>query len=144
MEYVLGSVITLIGIGVIAITYAKNRKDLLNTHNLIRYSQSHIHEIIKRYIPESEFDIKRPASQSQNHRTSSYTRVVFVENQAYWIKDNSLFMADMEYGIVNEETTRKVDTINMDKVQLEKITHIVEALTEGRRNDSGDSGNKNF
>jgi len=144
MEYVLGSVITLIGVGLVALIYAKSRKDLTNTYNVIRYSQAHIHEIIKRYIPESEFELKRPKSQSQNQENSRYTRVVFVENHAYWIRDNSLFMADMDGGMVDEETTRKVDTINMDKVQLEKITHIVEALTEGRENDSGNSRNKNI
>jgi hypothetical protein len=61
-----------------------------------------------------------------------YTRVVFLENQAYWIKNNTLFVADMEEGFVDEQTTREVDTMGMDRVQLEKVIHIVEALTEGK------------
>jgi hypothetical protein len=62
-----------------------------------------------------------------------YTRVVFVENQAYWIKNNTLFVADMEDDMVDEATTREVDTMAMDKVQLEKVIYIVEALTEGKK-----------
>ena len=62
-----------------------------------------------------------------------YTRVVFVENQAYWIKNNTLFVADMDEGMVDEDTTREVDTMGMNKVQLEKVIHIVDALTEGKQ-----------
>ena len=99
---------------------------------MIKYSQTRVHEIIKDYVPDHEFEIKRPNTQSQNHRNSMYTRVVFVENQAYWIKNNTLFVADMEEGLVDEQTTREVDTMGMDRVQLEKVIHIVEALTEGK------------
>ena len=98
----------------------------------IKYSQTRVHEIIKNHVPDYEFEVKRPNTQSQNHRSSMYTRVVFLENQAYWIKNNTLFVADMEEGLVDEQTTREVDTMGMDRVQLEKVIHIVEALTEGK------------
>ena len=97
--------------------------------------------MIKHYLPGYLFEKKRGKSQSDNHEEKLYTRVVFIENQAYWIKDNSLLIADLSDGIVLEETTRKVDTIGMDRVQLEKVIEIVNALTEGRKNDTGHPGN---
>jgi hypothetical protein len=133
MEYLAGSFITLLGMAALAAFYFKNRKDLIQGYDVIRYSQSHIHEIIKKYIPDEEFEPKSTPSQSANHKRSMYTRVVFVENQAYWIKNNTLFVADMEEGIVDEDSTREVDTMGMNKVQLDKVIYIVDALTEGEQ-----------
>jgi hypothetical protein len=128
MEYLAGSAVTLLGMIALSIFYFKNKIAFSKSINPIRYRQSHIHEMIKDFLPESLFLGKQRNTQSIAHQKSMYTRVVFVENKAYWIKNNVLFVADMEEGIVAEDTARKVDTMGMDKVQLEKVIHIVEAL----------------
>lgn len=142
MEYLLGFVAAIVALSVFRFALSKNIKS--DQLPKIKYSQSHIHEIIKQYIPNSFFGPLRKKAQSQNHRSEQYTRVVFLDNSAYWIKDNALFVADMENGIVDEETTRRVDTMAMNSVELEKVMHIVEALTEGQIDDRGYPGNKNF
>jgi hypothetical protein len=110
----------------------------------IRYSQSHIHEIIKYNVPESMFyPIKKP-TQSSHHEKSMHLRVLFIEKEAYWIKENALFIAEQEDGIVKEETAKRVDTMGMNRVQLEKLIYIVDALNEGNENDRGYTGNKGF
>jgi hypothetical protein len=141
MEYLAGSILTLLGMFALSTFYFKNRLIFSKNINAIRYSQSHIYEITKDFIPDELFLKKQRDTQSRNHEKSMYTRVVFLDNEAYWIKNNTLFVADMNEGIVSEETARKVDTMGMDKVQLEKVIHIVEALTGGHKNDSGYSGN---
>ena len=66
-----------------------------------------------------------------------------MDNQAYWIKDSIFYMADMSNdGGVDKDTTRRVDTMTMDKVQLKKMMFIIEKLTEGLENDSWNSGNE--
>jgi hypothetical protein len=129
MEFLLGFTLAIATVLILRFFIAKNINE--SESWAIKYSQTRIHEIIKNYIPEYEFEIKAPITQAQNHKNSMYTRVVFVENQAYWIKNNTLFVADMQEGMVDEETTREVDTMGMNKVQLEKVIHIVDALTEG-------------
>jgi hypothetical protein len=129
MEFLLGFILAIVTTLVFRFFIIKNINQSGSWS--IKYSQTRMHEIIKNHIPEYEFELKAPITQSQNHRKSMYTRVVFVENQAYWIKNNTLFVADMEEGMVNEDTTREVDTMGMNKVQLEKVIHIVDALTEG-------------
>lgn len=129
MEFLLGFILAIATIFVLRIFIVKNINQ--SSISVIRYSQARIHEIIKQYIPYDLFEPKKLLTQATNHKNSLYTRVIFLENQAYWIKNNTLFVADMEEGLVNEETTREVDTMAMDKVQLEKIVYIVEALTEG-------------
>ena len=131
MEFLLGFILAIATVFVFRFFIIKDINQ--STSWAIRYSQTRIHEIIKNYVPDYAFEIKKPITQSENHKNSMYTRVVFVENQAYWIKNNTLFVADMEEGMVDEETTREVDTMAMDKVQLEKVIHIVEALTEGKQ-----------
>ena len=131
MEFLLGFILAIATVFVFRFFIIKDIDQ--STSWAIRYSQTRIHEIIKNHIPDYEFDIKRPVTQSENHKNSMYTRVVFVENQAYWIKNNTLFVADMDEGMVDEDTTREVDTMGMNKVQLEKVIHIVDALTEGKQ-----------
>ena len=112
--------------------------------NKIRYSQTHIHEIIRYSIPESMlYPVQKP-TQSANHEKSINLRVLFIEKEAYWIKENALFIADQEDGIVKEDTARRVDTMGMNRVQLEKLIYIVDVLNEGNENDRGYPGNKSF
>jgi hypothetical protein len=142
VEFLLGSVATVLAILVLRSAMIKDLSK--NSKISIRYSQSHIYEITKDFIPDEFFFKKQRDTQSKSHEKSMYTRVVFLDNEAYWIKNNALFVADMDEGVVAEETARRVDTIGMDKVQLEKVIHIVEALTEGRKDDSGYSGHEDF
>jgi hypothetical protein len=142
MDFLLGFIIAIVAIFMLRIFTIKNLSQ--NSKIRIKYRQSHIHEIIKDFLPDSLFLKKQQNTQSIAHEKSMYTRVIFIDNEAYWIKNNTLFVADMEEGIVSEDTTRKVDTMGMDKVQLEKVIHIVEALTEGRKDDSGYTGHKDF
>jgi len=60
-----------------------------------------------------------------------------MDNNAYWIKDNVFYMADMSSdGMVDKDTTRIVDTMAMNKVQLDKMMFIIDRLRE----DTYDSG----
>ena len=110
----------------------------------IRYSQTHIHNIIKDNLPDQLFlPLKRPR-QTINHEKSIHLKVLFFEKDAYWIKENALFIAEQEDGIVKEDTARRVDTMGMNRVQLEKVMYIVDILNEGNQNDSGYTRNNGF
>ena len=83
--------------------------------------------------------------QSFNHFISQNVRVVLTDNLAYWIKDGIFLQADLdETGKILEETSRKVDIMSMDSVQLMKMSYIVDKLTEGKPNDNRSSGNSQF
>jgi hypothetical protein len=112
--------------------------------NKIRYRQTHIHEIIKYNIPDSMFYPTQKPTQSANHEKSIHLKVLFIGEEAYWIKENALFIADQEDGIVKEDTARRVDTMGMNSVQLDRLIYIVDVLNEGNENDRGYTGNKGF
>jgi hypothetical protein len=141
-EYFLGFLVAIVMLVLLRFLIPRTIRN--NPINKIRYSQSHIHKITSYYLPDSLFlPIKKPR-QSSNHEKSINLKVLFFEKEAYWIKGNTLFMAEQEDGIVKEETARGVDTMGMNKVQLEKVIYIVDILNEGNQNDSGYTRDNGF
>ena len=61
---------------------------------------------------------------------------------AYWVKDNIFYEASITNSGVDSATTKVVDTIGMDSVELDKMLFIMDKLREGLDNDSGSTGNK--
>jgi hypothetical protein len=108
----------------------------------IRYSQSHIHHLIGPLLPKNSHTRKKKNTQASLFESRNSIKVIIMDNSAYWIKDNIFYMADMSInGDVDKETTRRVDTMHMNKVQLDKMMFIIDKLREEEKNDSGSSGN---
>lgn len=141
MEYLIGSLVTLACLLIflkINRQFTKDRKS--GTYRVV-YNQSHIYKLIRPYlIIESMIAKADKKTQARDYEASMYVRIIIVDEQAYWIRDNTFFVADMVDGALDNETTRKVDTMAMDEVQLKKMVFIVEKLTEGKQDDRGDSG----
>jgi hypothetical protein len=139
MEYLLGSLLTLVSI-VVANKLVNKKLIKYKVNNLI-YSQSVVHEVLSPFIPTNqELKEKILKTQSTAHRKKSTMRVLFVEDMAYWIKDNTFYSANVVDGFVDEESTKRVDTMGMDKVQLREMSFIVEKLTEGIDDENRYSG----
>lgn len=138
MEYLLGSIVTLIVLFILQSNLRKISEDFDPV--TIRYRQSHIFQMVKPFL---DFDAPPPKKRTQSfvYEEKMHVRVVLMDQQAYWILNNVLFVADEVDGMIDKETTRPVDTIAMDKVQLEKMIFIVEALTEGKSDENWDTGN---
>jgi hypothetical protein len=138
MEYFLGSITTLILFLLISKAIFKDLPEDKSVS--IRYSQSHIHKLMSPLLPKNiKFNSRK--TQSMNHYNKHNLRVIMIENSAYWIKDNVFYMADLVSGEVNPDTTRVVDTMGMDSVELDKMLFIMDRLREGLDNDSGGTGN---
>jgi hypothetical protein len=139
LEFILGALTTIF---IIVVANRILRVPIAKMQNArIRYSQSHVYSLISPildYVPDLPKDI--PTRQSNNFMKDSYTRVLILDDNAYWIKDQALYTAEIMDGMVNKETTRRVDTMTMDKVELDKTMFIVEKLREGLDSDSGGSG----
>ena len=141
MEYFLGSLITLI-----AIFFTKEylTKTISTKIKPIRFSQTRALELSIDIIQTAIEPKEIPNTQSIMHYNKSTLKILILEKLAYWIKDNGLYVADIVDGDIDHDSTREVDTMDMDKVQLEKMIYIVEQLREGMPNDSWDSGQSKF
>lgn len=95
-------------------------------------SQAHLYSLISPMLPYLVAEINNnKATQSKNHYKKTFVRIIFTDTEAYWIADNQLYVAKTNDGVVDEDSVKVVDTMTMDKVQLEKLAFIVEQLTEG-------------
>lgn len=133
--YLFGSLITILFFGIAKKFIKKPKKNIF-----IPYSQAYALSIIKPFVVVTKQE-KIVKTQTSEHEKKMNIPVVIVDEQAYWIINNTLFVADEVDGLINKDSTRTVDTMNMDKLQLEKTMLIVEALTERAEDDNWTSRN---
>jgi len=81
-------------------------------------------------------------TQSKMHYDKANVKVIILDNQAYWIKDNIFYKAPLDGQSIDKDSAEQVDTIHMDKVQLDKMLFIMDKLREGINDDSRGSGDK--
>jgi hypothetical protein len=137
MEYFAGSIVTLVTMYIVAklVNHPKNNVKSVKT----KFSQSRQFDLVMDFIPETP--TKPMITQSIKHERSQYIRIYFIDKDAYWIEDNRVYTAKFENGIVDHENKKTVDMTTIDKVELDKMIFVVERLTEGLSDDSGNSRN---
>lgn len=141
MEYFLGSAVTL---AILFVVYQQVQQDNKTTSKFkIKRSQSYIFSLLSpEYNGHNNF-LRTPLNtQATDHLKKKEVKVVFHEDQAYWISNGTLLTADIINGQVDQNSTKRVDTMGVDKVELNKLSIIVEKLTEESVNDNRNSGNE--
>lgn len=138
MEYFLGSLITLVAMFVTTrlISYDQTYKK----NDIPRYSQSHTHMLILPFLPEVKKHKKKMITQSSKHEEKTNIKVVILDNKAYFVKNGTFYCADMNGTEIDGANATLVDTMGMDKVQLDKMLFIMDQLRDGNKNESGYSG----
>jgi hypothetical protein len=144
VEYFLGSLLTILTLIFASKVFSKKTEEYKVSP--IAYTQSYAHDLISPLMPPGGLTgaYKPLVSQAQSHQDKTNVRVIFVDNKAYWISNNQFLVADAENGMVVNDTATRVDTMAMDSVELDKMVFIVDKLTEGKQNDSRDSGYTQF
>lgn len=92
-------------------------------------SQSFVYNKTKQFIPKG-LKNREYVSQSMNHSSRFMVKVMVIDNNAYWVKDNTFFTADVKEGTVMPETTRQVDTLDMSKQDIDKMIFILDKLKD--------------
>jgi flagellar hook-basal body complex protein FliE len=107
-------------------------------------SQAYVYNLIKPAMPILEMlsEPSKVETQSLKHEESKFTRVLVLEDSAYWISNNQVYSAKITEDRIDGESTAIVDIMGMDKVELDKMIFIIDKLTEGTDNDHSNSGNK--
>ena len=140
MEYLLGSIVTL------AILFALEARIKSNPikNRQIRYSQSHVHHLASIHVMNAiRFEPLETQATKYLSGSKKEMLVVLHDNDAYWIINNTLFTAKLSGEEIDRDSTKIVDTMAMDKVELNKLMIIVEKLTEGSSgNDNLNTGNQ--
>ena len=138
MEYFFIVVLTLIAFCSIIIIMNKKRK---KSFSKILYRQSDMHNILKDFFFKDIFDNKVVTSQSKIWKEKQTTRVVIIDQRAYWVSNNMFYVGDTVDGKVKPETGKPLDTTKMSKREIDKMLFILDNLKNGKLNDSGSAGN---
>jgi hypothetical protein len=106
-------------------------------------------QIISQSMLQHRYSSRKKNSRKLNTRTQSKVhydktniKVIIFDSQAYWIKDNIFYRAPIVNEIIDKDSAEQVDTIHMDRVQLDKMLFIMDKLREGINDDSRGSGNQ--
>jgi hypothetical protein len=137
VEYFLGSLVTLISI----VMFNKFTNKITQSGIPIpKFSQSTRVALFKSYLEEVIAPKPQTKNQSTNHLKKNSKKAYFLEKDVYWIEDGFLQTAKIFNNQIDETTKKKVDTHSLSKVELDKMIYIVDKLTEGNKDDSGNSG----
>lgn len=107
----------------------------------ISYRQSDVFNALAPALEHQRyFDVAAKDTQATKFADKDKVKVLVYENQAYWIKDNAIFTSELVNGNIDQSNAKKVDTITMDKQELDRISFIVQELTKGTSNDRRNPG----
>ena len=137
MNYI---IVLLTSIAFCAIIILMNKKRN-KSFNKVLYRQSDMHNILKDFFFKDIFDDKVIASQSKIWKEKQTTRVVIIDQRAYWVSNNMFYVGDTVDGKVRPETGKPLDTTKMSKREVDKMLFILDNLKNGKINDSGSAGN---
>jgi hypothetical protein len=124
---ILISILTIgISFAIINTISKKEKKDF----NKIIYRQSDMHNILKQFFFKDIFDDKVVTSQSKIWKEKQTTKVVIIDEKAYWVSNNMFYVGDAVNGKVNPETGKPLDTSKMSKKEIDKLLFILDNLKE--------------
>jgi len=104
------------------------------------HRQSDMHRAIKGFFSK-EINNGKVSSQLQKRRDGKNVNVIVIEQKAYWVVDNTFFVADAIDGQVRRETAEPVNTESMSGEDIDKMWFILDHLESRENNDSGGAGN---
>ncbi len=137
MNNIYGAVGLTITILLVLVTYVLASRSKSNRPQIISQSMLHYrYNNLKKYSRKLNTN-----TQSKKHFDKTNVRVIIVDNQAYWIKDNIFYKAPLVDQSIDKDSAEQVDTSDMNKVQLDQMLFILDKLREGINDDSRGSGN---
>ena len=114
----------------------------------VKAYQSHKHQTLvdAGYSSKWMYDEEAPLlkTQATDFHDSQAIRILIVEAKAYWIDRHILYTADVVNGDMDQNTAKPIDTMVLDKVQLDKIMFVVDKLTERYNGEDSDPGKQGF
>lgn len=138
MEYVITVGLTFILFCFIIIIREQMHKKIYNKNV---YRQSDMHQMLKIFFNKTITD-NNVTSQLKKRKEDKVTKVIILDNNAYWVSDNIFYVGLAVNGEVKPETAVPLDTSELSKTDINKLLYILDTLKGGKTNDSGSTGNQ--
>lgn len=98
-------------------------------------SQTDVHKLTKVFFEKKT--TKQKTSQIQQYEEKHRIDVLVIQDKAYWISNNVFYTGNIVDGQIDHDTTKPIDTQNMEKEEIEKMLFIIDSLKNGNKNDFG-------
>lgn len=107
------------------------------------YRQSDMHRMLKYFFSLDITTNEKPPSQLTKRKEKDMIKVVVMGNQAYWVSDNTFYVAKAFEGEVLPNTAEPVDIENMSRRDIDKMLFILDNLKNGKeKDDRSSTGNE--
>jgi len=123
---------------ILSIVKKKSKKNFSQT----LYRQSDIHRLLKYFFSVPPLNSQKSSSQLTKHKEKSMIKVIVLEDKAYWVSDNTFYVAEALNGEIQKDTANPINTNGLSKKDLDKMLFILDSLKNGNKNDSGSTGNE--
>lgn len=106
------------------------------------YRQSDIHNVLNKIYPLRQASLEKKEKPYCKFRDNALdtVRVIILDDKAYWIFNNTFYIAQTDDGNVLPETAEPINTSVLSKEEVKKMLSILDSLISGGSNDSGGSG----
>ena len=102
----------------------------------IQHTQSRTLKMIDKIFDyEIGNESKADNRQSIKFFDKQHIKVLVVGEEAYWISNNAVYVAEFNDGFIDKDSAQEVDTTTMNDVELKKMIRIIDELTEGNSNE---------
>ena len=107
------------------------------------YRQSDMHRMLKYFFSLDIETNEKPPSQLTKRKEKDMIKVIVMGNQAYWVSDNTFYVAKAFEGEVLPDTAEPVDIENMSRRDIDKMLFILDNLKNGKeKDDRSSTGNE--
>ena len=138
MDYIAVAILTIVlSLAIIGLV----RKNQSKAFEKVVYRQTDIHRAIKSLINESILS-QKPETQTQKRKRDKSIKIVAIDDKAYWVIDNTFYVADLVDDHPDMSTAQPVNTLNMSKSDIDKMLFILDNLDRGKNNERGSTGNE--
>ena len=119
----------------------KNRSRKVFSRTL--YRQSDMHRMLKYFFSLDISNNEKPPSQLTKRREKDMIKVIVMGEQAYWVSNNTFYVAKAFEGEVLPDTAEPVDIESMSRKDIDKMLFILDNLKNGKdKDDSSSAGNE--
>jgi len=139
MDYVITVGLTFILFCFIIIVREKINKKM---YSKVVYRQSDMHQMLKIFFNKNLNNASGLTSQLKKRTEEKITKVIILDDSAYWVSDNVFYVGLAVNGEVKPETAVPLDTSELSKTDIDKLLFILDTLKDGKTNDSGSTGNQ--
>ena len=136
MDYILVvGLTTVLTYSIIKVMAIKNNRKF----GKVLYRQSDMHNVLSKVYPLVP---KKTEKSYCKYRENSIdtVKVVIFDGKAYWVFNNTFYVAQTEGDNVLPETAEPINTSGLSKDEVSKMLSILDGLIGGSSNDSSGAG----